>query len=340
MSDHKRKRSRPCIALLEWPQNMERDNLLQLVRKASFAGRATVARTLFKTYHMDVNSPLDEGCTALAEAAAGGHAHAVAELLQEPGINVNAVGDAEWNDARTPLICASMRGDAAVVRVLLQADGIAVNQADCFGQTPLLHALESGHTEVARILLGTEEVNVNESNFRGTTALMSAAKHGYVGLVDRLLALHAHANQRDKAGYTALCHASEQGEADVVRQLLKVRGIDLFVSSLRGTALQMAVRNRHAEVETLLYVAETESEEEASDSEYDSEEERKELARKKAAAQRLQKKNRRELEAVRLVVPTAAMSDLPRLRKEGVVKIGLKALAFADQVCKERKAGA
>ena len=69
------------------------------------------------------------------------------------------------------------------------------------------------------------------------------------------------------------------------------------------------------------------------------EEERKELARAKARKRAAEKHKikmeteRRELEALRMLVPKAKKKDLPKYREQGVIDILLRGMAASDAVC-------
>ena len=74
-----------------------------------------------------------------------------------------------------------------VVRELLAADGVDINQARGDGQTPLYTASELGHGDVVRELLAVESVGVNQAEKTGMTPLLMASQMGHVELVDVLL---------------------------------------------------------------------------------------------------------------------------------------------------------
>jgi len=95
-------------------------------------------------------------------------------LLEAPGINVTQAD----KRGRTPLYMASLKGHNPVVKLLLNAPGINASVADVDGQTPLFVASIGGHVEVVRLLLATPGVTLtlNRPDLYGRTALRVATK--------------------------------------------------------------------------------------------------------------------------------------------------------------------
>jgi peptidoglycan/LPS O-acetylase OafA/YrhL len=111
-----------------------------------------------------VGSPqADDG--TLGAAARKGDQVAIRERL-DAGADVNAV-DAKVG--ATPLSWASMRGDADVVRLLIER-GANVNARNRDGSPPLLSAAFMGRADVAKILLSSG-ADINARNDQGTSAL-------------------------------------------------------------------------------------------------------------------------------------------------------------------------
>ena len=62
----------------------------------------------------------------------------------------------------SPLYIAACNGNEEEVRVLLEQDGIQINEGDHNGETPLLAAAERGYEKVVGLLLTRENINVNQ----------------------------------------------------------------------------------------------------------------------------------------------------------------------------------
>jgi hypothetical protein len=91
-------------------------------------------------------NPLDQ---QLWDATRRGDAAAVRDLVAR-GANVNA----KWRYDQTPLFKAAERGDAEIVKILLEAKADPNARDTFYGATPLTWASDKGHTEVVRALIG------------------------------------------------------------------------------------------------------------------------------------------------------------------------------------------
>ncbi len=108
--------------------------------------------------------------TALEMVAGAGDLAAASRLLQEPGIDVNAIGNS------TPLGAAVMRRHLDMVNLLLAAPGIDVNALTRKypgAMTPLMRAAERGGVEIVAALLAAPGIQVNARD-HGRTALQYA----------------------------------------------------------------------------------------------------------------------------------------------------------------------
>ena len=90
-------------------------------------------------------NPLDQ---QLWDATRRGDAAAVRELIAK-GANVNA----RWRYDQTPLFKAAERGDAEIVKILLDNKADPNVRDTFYGATPLYWATDKGHTEVVRALV-------------------------------------------------------------------------------------------------------------------------------------------------------------------------------------------
>jgi Ankyrin repeats (3 copies)/Domain of unknown function (DUF3471) len=140
---------------------------------------------------------------------------------------------------------AASAGDLAKVQELLAA-GVDVNAANKYGATALAYASDKGHTEVVKLLLEKGANPNSKDTFYNSTPLNWAVQKGHAEIVRALLEKGA----EGEAG--ALAGAASEGKADIVKVILD-RG-KLSPEQL-GDALEVATKEKHAEVVTLLQAA-------------------------------------------------------------------------------------
>jgi cytohesin len=152
-----------------------------LLVKACGAGYKRAVQRLLSEPGFDPNVADAEGYTGLIAAAQWGHVGVVEELLQAPGIRLE-LGDRRGN--RTALHCASRKGHAEVVRMLIRA-GANVNQRKSGGGTPLLLASRSNRIAVFREILSCPKgvQGIDMANNGGQTPLSEARAKGYTEVV-------------------------------------------------------------------------------------------------------------------------------------------------------------
>ena len=146
----------------------------------------------------------------------------------DAGINPNA----QNSDGRTVLISAAARGELDVVNVLLSR-GVDVNIKDNRGYTALAHALEARYPEVDEALLNRPEIDPNVGGLLDRPILLAYVWRDNKKATERLLALGANVNLRDKDGDTALHGAAETGNVEIMRMLLD-KGADPNAKNKQG----------------------------------------------------------------------------------------------------------
>jgi ankyrin repeat protein len=195
----------------------------------------------------DFNATIAEGATALILAAYNGQ-HKDVKVHLENGADV----DAQDNYGMTALMFAARNGHAEVVQELI-AGGADVNATMAEeGVTALMFAARNGHVNVVSELIG-RHADIMVKNKYGETVVMCAAKSGHVAVVRELLTqrsdnigkmeetycghgrvwvvapqpghnaetIKAAINLRDNKGGTALIYAAKNGNAEIVKMLLR-----------------------------------------------------------------------------------------------------------------------
>lgn len=96
----------------------------------------------------------------------------IANLLISQNADLNLFGKGWESAASSPLIAASIGGDTALIKLMIDK-GVNVNAADGAGMTPLLGASSRSHTDAARILI-RHGANVNVIDKTGNNALLTS----------------------------------------------------------------------------------------------------------------------------------------------------------------------
>ena len=105
----------------------------------------------------------------------------------------------------TALHAASLLGVLEIMVSLLKANKWDLNATDCFGNTASLWATRKGHDAIVKVLLEEEGVNPHLVDCRGKTSLSWAAEGGHEGIVEMLLKRNdVNPDTVDKYGRTPL----------------------------------------------------------------------------------------------------------------------------------------
>ena len=125
------------------------------------------------------------------------------------------------NDSKSPgLILAARWGHKAVVKLLLEKEGVDAGSKDMDGHTPLSWAAENGHLEVVKLLLEKDGVDPDSIDNDGGTPLSWAAENGHLEMVKLLLEKEGvDPDSKDDYGLTPLSWAAENGHLEVVNLL-------------------------------------------------------------------------------------------------------------------------
>jgi len=159
------------------------------------------------------------GATALVLAAYGNHVD-VATALVGAGADVN---HQDRSRQSAYLIATSEIGDDPRLLDVMLAHGADVAALDSFDGTGLIRAAHRGYPLVVDRLLAAG-IDVDHVNNLGWTALLEAVILGDGGpdhqkVVSALVAAGADRTVEDRNGLTALEHARERGQTEVVRLL-------------------------------------------------------------------------------------------------------------------------
>ncbi|KAI0471354.1 ankyrin repeat-containing domain protein [Xylaria cf. heliscus] len=194
-------------------------------------------------YARDGSSHLEQ--SPLMAASRRGHANVVRLLLDTEGISPDL---SEKRD-NTALILAARKGFASVVKMLLADPRVDANHKDHVGRTSLSHAAERAHEAAVAELLATTTVDPDSQDIKGRTPLIWASKEG---VVRKLLASgRVNPNSMDAGGRTPICRAAEHGSLGLVKAILEHPKTDLD-GGHRSTPLISAASSGRADVVRVL----------------------------------------------------------------------------------------
>lgn len=160
----------------------------------------------------------------------------------------------------TPIMLAAQRGDAKVVRRLLEV-GVSPHSTSPNGNSACLLAAHFGSLEVLKILFRhVEPTNglhalLNVSNVNMTTPLMRAAQEGHWECVKLLLSLGAPVSARNQNQMTALMLAAQRGNSKVCQLLVDNKAELNSQTNQHSTSLMLACRRSHVETVAVLVAA-------------------------------------------------------------------------------------
>ena len=149
-------------------------------------------------------SPVPFNCTALHAGAFLRVLEIMASLLKIDKWDFNATD----RDGRTALMCATKMGHDAIVRMLLEQEGVNPHIVDGSGRTLLSWAAGNGYEEIVEMLLERNYVNPDTADTYGRTSLSMAAEHGHEEIVRTLLERNdVNPDTADGDGHTPLAWA-------------------------------------------------------------------------------------------------------------------------------------
>jgi hypothetical protein len=165
----------------------------------------------------------------------------VPRSTEERMVFEKAVSGANVDVAEKALLYYARKGDGESVAVIRRSceAGVAVDTVDEWGNTPLILASVYGNAEIVRTLLEFK-ANPNAQNKWAGTAIIESASRGFLDVVMCLVDHGANLNSQNKVGDTALAMAAYKAHVDVVLHLVEA-GSDPAIRDTKGkTAVDRA----------------------------------------------------------------------------------------------------
>jgi ankyrin repeat protein len=215
---------------------------------ATVHAQQSIMSALASSCEFPAHTPIEEhwyNSLSLYEAAEN-HNLACVQYHVKRGANVNVL---DYKYKETALHVACRKGHLDVVKYLVKVGHANVNAIAPRGRTPLHEACHSGSLAMFKCLIEVGHANVNAIDGFGHTPLHVACSSGRLSSIAQYLIESAHADVNACHGYyrhTALLIATEQGQVDTVRCLLKTGRVNVEATDRWGrTALHHASDSGH-----------------------------------------------------------------------------------------------
>lgn len=183
--------------------------------------------------------------TALHLASGGGFGEICEELIRQSA-NVEAKDNQGW----TALMFCAQEGRLNCLELLIE-QGADVNASDLAGRTSLMQAARCGFPDIAQRLIAAG-ANVHAAS-GWANSLIVAATAGQVKVGELLLNQGALVDELDlKEGYSALMMAAFYGHREFVEMLIRLGADVNLCTEWNVSALTMAMRGSHADIEQVL----------------------------------------------------------------------------------------
>eukprot|EP00092_Neocalanus_flemingeri_P038230 GFUD01041611.1.p1 GENE.GFUD01041611.1~~GFUD01041611.1.p1 ORF type:complete len:341 (+),score=66.09 GFUD01041611.1:228-1250(+) len=137
---------------------------------------------------------------------------------------------------------------------LIYAGNVDVNYYNGFS-TPLNFALHYQNFQTAKYLLGVDQIDINKSDLYGTTPLHFSCCYNQTEIIRTLCTDPActSLDSRDSLGRSPIMVAVEFGNIEAVREMVKIRGVDLSSQNIYGETLaDIAKKNGRLDILSLL----------------------------------------------------------------------------------------
>jgi len=217
---------------------------------AARTGQLDLCRALLQN-GAEVNAPTTAGFVSAStpmHSAAGGGQEEICRLL----LNSGGLIDARDSEGATPLMRACIAGHLGVCKVLVEG-GSDLKATSQDGNSALHWAVLGGNSGVCKLLL-THGADASMPNKQGRTPLHLVAYSigGGVAICQSLLEHKSDVRAVDDKGNTPLHLAASSGLSEIVALLLKCGANPATTNKNGDSALVLARRNNHEDVETML----------------------------------------------------------------------------------------
>jgi len=200
----------------------------------------------FAISHLTVEAVTVTKKTILMLAAEKNYTHVIKQLLER-----NAVVDKEFHNSWTALMLASFYGNLEAIELLFQHNA-DINHKNNRNDTALMLAARQKHFHVVQLLLQKKADPKHQNNFL-CTPLIEASRSGNKNIVEIMLKHCVSENLGDidlpdNNNWTALMHATWEGNIEVVQLLAKSNANINVRNELWNTPLSLAAIKGHCDL--------------------------------------------------------------------------------------------
>lgn len=219
---------------------------------AARMGLSDMLEAVLQVTGVAVNLSDHLGRTPLHSAVENRNVECIRLLMAAPGIDLNAL----TGRGTSPLSLAAASGYSDGIRELLKSPGVQVNSVTCNGWTPLYRAVEGGHRECVQELLRVPGIQINTQAQGGSLRATQVARGPWLECLIQSVQKGVIAINDKFQGMSPLNHVVRSGRVNMLKELLKVPGIDVNSIDNNGmTPLHAAVDKNYVEcVKVLLSV--------------------------------------------------------------------------------------
>ncbi|XP_041486075.1 probable protein S-acyltransferase 23 isoform X1 [Lytechinus variegatus] len=154
------------------------------------------------------------------------------QIVQVIQAQPNGINEKGWHGF-TPLHRAALRGDPAIITLLLE-HGADVNALNDYGETPVMYACKRGNPKNVSLLLDAGS-QLDAEDHQGRKPVHHAAAGGSVHTLHYLEQVHGVTfDETDKNGQTPLHVTCYQGFQDAVKYLLRKGRSDVLLPDIHG----------------------------------------------------------------------------------------------------------
>ena len=242
-------------ALIEAGADLNKGNMWgeTPLQHACVSGHTKIVEALIGADDINLNEVVLYRQTPLTTACEMGHTEIVKKLL-EKNADPNIQGS-----FGNPIMNASFRGKTEIVEILLQHKDINLNIRNKEEDTALFFALKpegqrntktptreflEEKEKIALILLNKMDLSqLDAHNKNNSTALTMASQNGFANLVKELIKRGANVIKADKDGDTPVIMAAQFGHIEILKTLLK-SGAEPNIKNIKGETAMILARKK------------------------------------------------------------------------------------------------